>query len=127
MRSKVEKGLEAKRDAGQISSADFNAIACALAIPKNTPKGTVANSYRNRLTHHVRPSVDYAMFFSTLESRAGKEIKDAAGTVIGWSHTVYARPPLQYRFRDLHSAFSEYLDALVEMLQKLSEIEVLRR
>jgi hypothetical protein len=41
--------------------------------------------------------------------------------------TVYAKPPVQYRFQDLHVAFSAYLDAVVAMLRKLSEVEVLRR
>lgn len=127
LRSNVEKGLDAKRATGQLSQADFDAITNALKIPKNTPKGNIAQSYRNRLMHHVRPSVDYGMFFPEVQSRAGKEIKDAQGNVIGRSHTVYAKPSVQYQFQELHSAFSEYLDAAVEMLQKLSEIEIIRR
>jgi hypothetical protein len=123
----VMKGLAKNLAAGLISQADFDAISGALAIPKGTPKGETARSYRNRLMHHIRPSVDYSMFFSYVDSRAGQEIRDAQGTVIGRQHAVLARPPVQYRFPDLHAAFAEYLDAVVSMLQKLSEIEILRR
>ena len=93
----------------------------------NGPRGEIALTYRNRLMHHIRPSVDYSMFFSGLESRAGDEVRDAQGNVIGRRHIVRARPPVEYRFQDLHAAFSEYLDAVVAMLGKLSELEILRR
>jgi len=126
-RSNVEKGLEAKRAAGLISQSDFDAISEALKIPKNTPKGKTARTYRNRLMHHIRPSVDYSMFFSTIESRVGEELKDAQGKVIGKRYPLLAAPPVEYLFQDLYAAFYEYLDAVVAMLQKLSEIEILRR
>ena len=59
------------------------------------------------------------MFFSPLESRAGEPIVEA-GKVVGRVHTLRLHPPLQYTFRDLHPAFTEYLDAVVSMLQKLN-------
>jgi hypothetical protein len=105
-REKVEKGLAAKRAAGALSQSEFDAIHQALAIPRNTPKGEIAGSYRKRLTHHIRPSVDYSMFFSALESRAGEEIKDAQGKVIRRIHAVRARAPVEYRFQDLHGVTS---------------------
>ena len=126
-RANVKKGLEAKCEAGLISQANYDRITKALEIPKNTPKGETAKTYRNRLMHHVRPSVDYSMFFSSVESRAGQEVKNAEGKVTGRRHTVYARPPVQYRFQELHAAFSEYLDAIVVALQELSEVDILRR
>ncbi len=70
--------------------------------------------------------MDYSWLFSFLEPRAGEEIGDVQGKVIAKVRTVSARPPVQYRFQDLHAAFSEYLDALVAMLQRLSQIEILR-
>ena len=103
------------------------AISQALQIPKDTPKGETAKTYRNRLMHHISPSVDYAMFFSGVDSRTGDEVKDAVGNVIGRQHAICARPPVQYRYEELRAAFSEYLDAVVEMLQKLNELEILRR
>jgi hypothetical protein len=126
-RAKVVKGLAAKRAGGTLSQSDSDAISQALEIPRNTTKGEIAGTYRRRLTHHVRPSVDYSMFFSALESRAGDEVKDAQGKVIGRRHVVRASPPVQYRFEDLHAAFSEYLDAVAAMLESLSQLEILRR
>lgn len=126
-RENVEKGLESKRATGFLSQSGFDAIVHALAMPKHTPRVNLAQAYRNRLAHHVRPSVDYAIFYSYVESRAGEEIVDQRGTVIGRRHFLRSRPPLQYRFEDLLAAYSEYLDALVKMLQELSQIEMLRR
>jgi hypothetical protein len=126
IRRNVEKGLAAKLAAGQISQTDYDAIKAALEIPQKHPKADIAVRYRNRLMHHVRPSVDYAMFFSVLQSRLGEEIRDAQGKVIGRRHSLFARVPAEFSFSDLHAAFSEYLDAVAAMLQKLSEIELLR-
>lgn len=127
LRVNVEKGLRGKHAAGSISKADFDAIIAALQIPETTPHGDIAVGYRRKLMHHIRPSVDYAMFFSGLESREGEAVTDASGKVIGARHSLLSRPPAQYRFADLHGSLTEYLDAVVQMLQKLSEIEILRR
>src|ERR1019366_3691986 len=126
-RANVEKQLETRRATSAISQTDFDAITQALAIPSSASKADIAQAYRNRLMHHMRPSVDYSMFFSSLESRAGEEVKDAQGKVIGRRYAVFSRPPVQYRFEDLQAALSEYLDAIVAMLQKLSQIDILRR
>jgi hypothetical protein len=127
LRSNVEKGLEAKLAAGDLLQSDFDAISAALKIPENTPHGDTALTYRRRLMHHVHPSVDYAIFFSGLESREGEAMTDATGKITGRRHVIRARPPVQYRFQDLHASLTEYLGAVVSMLQKLSEIEILRR
>jgi hypothetical protein len=143
LRCNVEKGLKAKLAAGLISQRDFDAINKALKIPKNTTNGEIAREYRNALMHHIRPSVDYWRLFSSLEPRAAEELtaadedmfrrlglplmRDAQGKVTARRHSVSARPPVQYRFQDLYAAFSEYLDALVAMLQQLSQIDILRR
>jgi hypothetical protein len=126
-RVNIESGLKAKLAAGMISQPVFDAINEALRIPRAAPDADVAKTYRNRLMHHIRPSVDYAMFFSALESRSGEELKDTRGNVVGRTHKIYSRHPEQYRFDDLYAAFSDYLDAVMAMLQKLSEIEILRR
>jgi hypothetical protein len=126
-RSNVLKGLKLRLASGVLSQSEFDTISHALAIPKNTPKGEIARTYRNRLMHHVRPSIDYSMFFSSLDSRIGEEVKDAAGKVVERRHLIYAKPPVEYRFEELHSACYEYLDAIVKMLQELSVIDILRR
>lgn len=51
-----------------------------------------------------------------LASRADAETRDAQGNLIATRITLRSRPPVQYRFWDLHVAFSEYLDAVVAML-----------
>jgi hypothetical protein len=127
IRKNVEKGLEAKRASGALSQSDFDAITEALEIPKNTPHADVAVTYRRRLMHHIHPSVDYPIFFSGLESREGELMKDASGRITGREYRMFARPPVQYRFSSLHASLTEYLDAVVAMLQRLSEIEILRR
>jgi hypothetical protein len=127
-RDNVEKGLEAKRAAaGALSQTDFDAIKAALQVSRSTPHGDIALTYRRKLMHHIHPSVDHAIFFSGLESREGEVIKDGTGAVKGRRYDLLARPPVQYHFVDLHASLTESLDAIVSMLQKLSEIEVLRK
>lgn len=126
-RTLVLKGLDRKRAIGELSSTDFVAISSAFQLVKNTQKRDLAKSYRNRLMHHVRPSVDYSIFYAYVNSRLGTEIRDQQGKVIGRQHAVLRRPPLQYRFEELHEAFEKYLTDVVAMLQALSEIELLRR
>src|SRR5208283_4458184 len=92
IRSNVIEGLIGRRDRGDISQSDFDAITQALAIPATTPKGEIAKTYRNRLMHHIRPSVDYPTFFSALESRDWEDVKDAQGKVVMKRHVIYARP-----------------------------------
>ncbi|MGB2605994.1 MAG: hypothetical protein WBC78_20485 [Candidatus Sulfotelmatobacter sp.] len=123
----MENGLEAKRAAGALSQPDFDAFKAALQVLRNTPHGDVALTYRRKLMHHIHPSVDHAIFFSGLESREGEAIKDASGKVKGRRYDLLARSPVQYHFVDLHTSLTESLDAIVSMLQKLREIEVLRK
>ncbi len=126
-RKNVNSGLASKLSAGMLSQADFKEIDEALKIPKSAPKGDIALAYRNRLAHHIRPSVDYTTFYSAIQSRADAEVKDAQGKRIGFQIAIKASPPVEYRFEDLHAAFSEYLDAVVAMLDKLSKVDILRR
>ena len=126
-RDKIEKGLVAKRSSGALSQPTFDAITQALAIPKNAANAQTSRDYRNRMTHHVRPSVDYAMFFSSLESRKGQEFTDSQGKVVRRVFNIMAKPPVDYRFGDLYAAFLDYLDAVVAMLQALTRIDILWR
>ena len=126
-RENVEKQLKGRRASGAISQTDFDAITQALAIPGSKPGVDIAVAYRNRLMHHMRPSVDYSMFFSSLESRAGEEVKDTQGKVIGRRHVLRSQPPVEYVFDELSKSCSEYLNAVVALLEKLSKIELLRR
>lgn len=126
-RKKVIKGLNRKLADGTIAQVQFDAISDALQIPEKHPKKDTALTYRNRLAHGIRPSVDYPMFFTWLESRRGEELKDARGTVIGKRHVMRVRAPADYSFRELHASLIEYLDAVVEMLDRLNRIDLLRK
>jgi hypothetical protein len=126
-REKVEKQLESRRIAGTLSQTDFDAIVQALAIPHNKTGTEIAQTYRNRLTHHIQPSVDYSMFFSSLESREGEEVRDAQGKVTRLVYRLLARPTVEYKFTELLESCSRYLDAVVAMLEALSKIALLRR
>jgi len=126
-RKKVRKGLESKRSSGMLVAGDFQAITEALEIPTRAANADIALAYRNRLAHHIRPTVDYPTFFSFLESRKSAETRDAQGKLVGLSITIRSRPPVEYRFQELHAAFCEYLDALVDMLDQLSRVKILRR
>ena len=126
-RENIVKQLESRRADGAISQADFDAISTALTIPNSAAGSSLAQSYRNRLMHHLRPSVDYVMFYSALDSREGEPIKDAAGKIVGKRHLILARPPVQYTFDQLISSYVEYLDAILAMLERLSQVEILRR
>jgi hypothetical protein len=126
-RTPILIGLEAKRVSSALGQADFDTIMRALDSPRSAPKADIARAYRDRLTHHIRPSVDYAMFFSDLQSREGEELKNVQGQVIGRAHHVLARPKVQYKFAELHAAFAAYLDAVVLMLGDLSQLAILRR
>ena len=126
-RKNVKRGLTSKLSAGLLSQADFDEINNALEIPKLAPKAKIARAYRNRLAHHIRPSVDYPTFFSAIQSRGAAEVKDAQGKRIGFQIAIKGSLSVEYRFEDLHAAFSEYLDAVVAMLDKLSKVDILRR
>ena len=66
----VDEGLKAKCARGAISQAEFDAITHALAIPKNTPRADIANSYRNRLKQADAPYPAFCRLFDVL-LRAG--------------------------------------------------------
>ena len=120
-RTKVLAQLDNAAKAGTITRAELTAIKDALKLPRETPRNELVRTYRNRLAHHNRPSVDYPRLFSALESRAGETITRPDGTVVVmWRMRAF--PPAEYRFHDLHGAFSEQLDATVEMLQRLAKI-----
>jgi hypothetical protein len=125
-RDKVGKGLKSKLATGALSQADYDAISSALQLPEQTPKLEITRMYRNRLTHHIRPSVDDPRFYSFIEPRAGQPIFDQRGNIRGTRHKIFPAPPVEYQFRELHTAFHEYLDAIVAMLEKLSQIPLLR-
>lgn len=126
-RKNVLRGLCAKLQNKKLSQSDYNAILAALRIPNKAAKRDIALTYRNRLEHHLRPSVDYPMFFSGLQSRKGEEVKDPSGKVTRQRFSLLGNPPADYKFSELDEAFKEYLAAIVKMLVALSRLRILHR
>ena len=126
-RDNVMRGIDAKVANGELSASDAGTILDALGKPGRTLHQETVVTYRNRLTHHVNPSVDYAMFYSKPFSRTGDPVVDDHGNVKGFVRMLYSIPPIDFSFSDLHVAFSEYLDAVVEMLDLLAGVSILRR
>lgn len=125
-RESVLKGLEKKKSSSGLSQADYEKITKALKKADASASEELI-TYRNRLTHHVRPSVDHAMFYAHLQSRKGVEVNDAAGNVIGHQFAFGGLPiQAEYQFDDLKNALSRYMVATVEMLDDLSAVEILR-
>ena len=127
LRANVIKGINRKAADGELSDAVRTAIVDALALPTQVSHHEIIMRYRNRLTHHVNPSVDYSMFYAKPRSREPEPIRDAQGNITSWVRTFYSEPPTDFTFAELYRAYMEYLDAVVAMLDRLAGIEVLRR
>lgn len=64
-RKNIAKELDRKAANKQLEEGVRNAIVDALALPTLVPHHNITNEYRNRLTHHITPSVDYSMFYAS--------------------------------------------------------------
>lgn len=119
----AKKGLKAFADNGDLSDKDYQAILAALDLPSKSPHQDTVIRYRNRLTHRIRPSVDYAELFTDLQDRAGQMIKDASGKEKGRVYTLRGgRSQPDFLFADLYTALSDYMRYVAEMLKGLKAI-----
>ena len=125
-RKKILKGLKDKRRQRLISQADFVEINLALRGPTRYTKIDMVIKYRNRLAHHVHPTVDYPIFYRGLHDRDGREILGPDGTVTGKQYGIFDSQPIEFQFSELCTAFIEYLAAVVDMLNRLSKLKILR-
>ena len=126
-RKNVNKGLSRKVEAGEMPQSDRQLIDEALRIPDETAGIETVVRYRNRLTHHVSPAVDYACFYAKPHSRDFKPLYDESGDITSWSRIFYETLPADYSFTTLHAVYTEYLSAVVTMLDQLSSIPMLHR
>jgi len=126
-RANVLKGLERKVATGALADTDQTAILNALALPTLVPHHDVIQRYRNRLTHHVNPSVDYGMFYAKPRSREPEPIHDAQGNIPSWVRTIYSELAVDFQFINLCQDYMDYLDAVVVMLDRLASMKTLRR
>lgn len=119
----AKKGLKAFADNGDLSDRDYQAILAALDLPSKSPHQDTVIRYRNRLTHRIRPSVDYAELFADLQDRAGEVIKDGSGKEKGRVYSVGGRRSQpDFLFADLYRALSDYMRYVGEMLKSLKAI-----
>jgi hypothetical protein len=126
-RSNVKKGLERKAFDNALTDEDHKAIAEALDLPEKVSCRNMVINYRNRLLHHVNPSVDYSMFHCKPRSRRWESVRDSDGKITSWVRAVVAMPAPDFTFASLHAAHKEYFESVVEMLDRLSKISVVHR
>jgi hypothetical protein len=126
VRKKILRGLEDKRARGVISQAEFDQIDLALKGPMQYAKNDLVVRYRNRLAHHIHPTVDYPLFYRGLHDRDGKEILGPDGSVVGRQYGMFSQQQIDFQFSELSTVFTEYLATVVDMLNRLSKLKVLR-
>ena len=120
----AKQGLAALVQKGKLTTQEQQIILDALAIPSKSPhEGTVIN-YRNRMTHRVRPSVDYPELFSDFQDRAGQLFIDpATGKEKGKMHPITGgKSKPRFLFADLYVALSDYMGYVANMLEALKAI-----
>jgi uncharacterized protein YozE (UPF0346 family) len=119
----AKTGLKALAENGQLTDQEYQAILDALEHPSKSPHQEMVVRYRNRLTHRIRPSVDYPELYTDLQDRAGQMIKDASGKQTGrvWSIRGRSTKP-DFLFSDLYTALAHYMSHVADMLKALKRI-----
>lgn len=119
----ARRGLKKLAENGELTNKEHQQILDALAQPSKSPYGETVVRYRNRLTHGIRPSVDYAELYTHLQDRAGEVIRDASGKEKGRVYSIrgnHKKP--EFMFADLYAAMSDYMSHVAEMLKALKLI-----
>lgn len=119
----AKKGLKALSDKGELAHQEYKAIVEALEYPSKSSHRTTVLEYRNRLTHRIRPSVDYPELYTDLQDRAGKVIRDASGRERARTYSIGGgRATPEFLFSDLYTAISDYMGHIAGMLKTLKHI-----
>lgn len=120
----ARKGLNTLLQNGKLSSQEHKEIVDALDIPSKSQHHDTVIEYRNRMTHRIRPSVDYPELFTEFQSRAGSPILDpSTGKAKAMQYTIYGRTKNpEFRFDDLYVALADYMKYVVNMLKALKAI-----
>lgn len=119
----ARRGLKTLAESGDLANKEHQQILEALAQPSKSPYRETVVRYRNRLTHGIRPSVDYAELYTHLQDRAGEVIRDANGKEKGRVYSIrgsHGKP--EFMFADLYAAMSDYMSHVAEMLKALKLI-----
>jgi hypothetical protein len=119
----ARNGLKTLFENSALSDADYQSILTAIDQPKKSAGRKVVIDYRNRLTHRIKPSVDYAEVYTDVQNRGGKPILDAAGKERGRTYSIGGRRTKpEFLFEDLYSAVAEYMGHIVNMVKGLKQV-----
>jgi hypothetical protein len=119
----AKKGLKALMEGGELLRLDYDAILEALAEPSKSRYRRTVVSYRNRVAHGIRPSIDYPELYTELENRAGQVLRDSSGKERGRIYSMRGgRSKPDFLFADLYRALSDYMGYIAAMLNSLKKI-----
>lgn len=120
---KANKGLSDLLHQGKLSTQEHKDIIDALDMPSQSSHHDIVIDYRNRMTHRVRPSVDYPQLFTDFQSRAGSPFTNPfTGKAGGTKYTIVAKNKPDYLFGDLYTALADYMGHVLSMLKALKSI-----
>ncbi len=107
----------------ELTDAEYTELRAILDGFLQTEHGLRLWSYRVRLTHRLKPSVDRGEFYSHLESREKTPMLDESGQVKGWQKGFGgSRSIAEYAFSDLYTDAAETLRHHVAMLERLEAL-----
>jgi hypothetical protein len=117
----ARKGLNNLLRNGKLSSQEHKDIIDALNMPSKSSRRETVINYRNRMTHGIRPSVDYPELFTDFQSRAGSPlINPITGEARGTKYTFFGRKSKpDYLFDELYTALADYMGHVANMLKAL--------
>lgn len=115
----IREGLSerTKTPANLLSDAEYKEL---VGILDDFLSAQRTREYRNRVTHHVKPSVDRGELYAHLESREATEILDGNGQVKGWTKGFGGIPSVaEYSFADLYGDAVQNFQHYISLLQRL--------
>jgi hypothetical protein len=109
---------------GKVSSQEHKDIVDALDMPQNSSHHDTVINYRNRMTHRIRPAVDYPELFTDFQSRAGTPIVDTStGKPKAIKYTIFGKKSKpDFLFDELYTALADYMSHVANMLKALKKI-----
>lgn len=100
-----------------LSEADYQALVTVFRQFRGPAFVRDFVAYRDRLTHRITPSVDYLEFYTHLEDRNPRPLRDKTGTVVGKSYSIGARPTQpEYLFLQIYDAAVKTMQHYVTLL-----------
>lgn len=107
----------------QLSDSEYTTIRRIVAQFRHPSRIRQFLNYRHRITHRLRPSVDYPELYTYLEDRIGKPILDAEGREKGRSWGIGGRPTKpEFKFNELYGLAVNALQHYIALLRELKAI-----